>query len=307
MSEQQTTETLSDLSLAAYRATRETPAEATPAKVEDKTPASGAQGAGETETEGEVESTEQASANDGPASQEKQSQKKGGFQRKIDKQTREIEDLKRQLAERSAAQPQGDKGEKTEGAAAPAQPSQPQLPAYEKPKPKLEDFDSIETFTDALTDWKADKRDFDNAQKAEQSRAQADAQKVLDGWNSRTADAKKSHADYNEVLSSVDDVELSPAHQRIFLESEHGPELAYQLAQDRESLEKFAGMNPLAAARFLGKLEASLSSEAAPDENTVSKAPRPVRPVGARASAGKFNVADASLADYRKARESGRI
>jgi hypothetical protein len=310
----QTPASLADMSLAEYRAQREksaaTPEEKQPATGEPNKPAAGSNAGESAAEEGAAEETTEQS---GEAAGDEKPKKKGGFQRKIEAKDREIEELKRQLAERMSARSSADAKTQPESAAPAAegkkqdaQPA-PELPKFDKPKPKLEDFDSIEAFTDALTDWKADERDWKRTQADEQAKARTEAEKVLDSWNQRKAEAQERHADYDEVLDSVSDVKLSPAHQRIFLESEHGPELAYALAQDRDQLEKFAGMSPLKAATHLGKLEASLKIENAPKPETkVSNAPRPVRPVGARAT-GTPDVTRMGLADYRAAREAGKI
>jgi hypothetical protein len=299
-----TTETsLADMSLADYRAARENAgSEGTPAaaKSEPATeePAAGAStdDAGESDAdEGAAEdSTEQAKPDD------KKPAKKGGFQRTIEKKDREIEQLKQQLAAKPAAP------------AAPAAETKQEPKAaefvYDKPKPKLEDFGSLEDHIEALSDWKADERDAKRAHVAAQEQAQTEAQKVLDGWNSRQAEAKQAHSDYDEVIQSVSDIPLSPAHQRVILESEHGPEIAYQLAQDPAELKKFAAMSPLAAARYFGKLEAQHTPAAAPPKETkVSQAPRPIKPVGAGkgGAASTFDVSKASLSDYRRRREQG--
>jgi len=287
---------LSDMSLADYRASRvstetaepEKPAAAEPEKqAKAETPASpGVEDAAEEKAE---ETTEQPK----PA-------KKGGFQKTIERQKREIEELKAKLAGDPAAQ-------KPDAKAEPA----PELPTYEKAKPRIEDFESIEQFAEALTDWKLDKKDFEREQSERQAKARTEASEAVKLWNQRKAEAQKQHSDYDEVLAEADDVRLSPAHQRLFLESEHGPELAYALASDREALEKFAAMHPLAAARWLGKLEASLepkAEDAPKPETKVSSAPKPVRSVGGRAGgSASLDLSKLSLADYRRARDAGKV
>lgn len=293
------TPAVADMSLDEYRALREGKSAAPEVQqpAEEQAPAGSNAGESAAAEGAADENTEQSGE---PAGDGKPA-KKGGFQRKIERLERE----KKELEERLAAQAAG-KDPKAEEKPA-AQPA-PELPKFDKPKPKLEDFDSIEAFTDALTDWKADEREWKRTQADEQAKQQKEAQTVLDRWNQRKAEVQKQHADYDEVLEEVSDVKLSPAHQRIFLESEHGPELAYALAQDREALEKFAGMSPLAAARYLGKLEASLTTESAPEPETkVSSAPRPMKPIGSSRATVSLDVSKMSPEDYRRARESGKL
>jgi hypothetical protein len=285
---------IADMSLADYRAQRERPA-AAPVAHETSEPSA----EGSTEPE---ESAAQEHADDTPEheseekAEEKATRRKGGWQRKIDKAEREIEALKAQLAGKPAET--ATKAPETNAA-----------PQFDKAKPRIADFDSLEAFTEALSDWKSDERDFKRAQADAQAKAHAEQQQILSDWNSRKTEAQEKHSDYDEVLESASDVKLTPAHQRLFLESEAGAELAYQLAKDPSELKKFAEMDALRAARYFGKLEASFDTTPKQETKTVSNAPKPIRPVGARANtnAAPPDLAKISLADYRRLRESGRI
>jgi hypothetical protein len=292
---------LGELSLADYRASRETAARddaQPPAHSKEPAAAAGADDAPEAEATSETTQEQQ----------EAKKKKLGGFQKTISRQSEEIAELKRQLAA----------GVTTPAAAKPAEaasvPAAAPEPVYAKPKPRLEDCDGIEEFTEKLADWKHDERVWKTQQKTEAAK-RAEAVRTLAGnWKAKTAEFKASHDDYDAVLAGVEDVTLSPAHQQIFLESDHGVALAYELAQDRETLQKIAAMTPLQAAREIGKLEAryaaeSSSADPAPNkEIKVSAAPRPIRPVsGSSPAAGTADPAKLSLGDYRKAREAGRI
>ncbi len=293
---------LADLSLAEYRATRNgstakqsstgsteagTQAETPKAEESQDVPA-GSEELGETAEESDTEENSQ-----------EQPKRKGGWQRKIERAEREIETLKAQLAAKPAV---------TEPNKAETKPVAAELPKFdESTKPRLEGFGSLEEFSEALTDWKLSQRDFNLAQDQVKAKAQTEYETAIARWNQRQADAKQEHSDYDDVLASVNDVKLTPAHQKILVDSDLGAELAYQLAQDPKELKKFASLEPLAAARFLGKLEAGFETPSEPITKT-SNAPRPIRPIGGRsASIGTFNVATASLGDYRRARETGRL
>lgn len=288
---------LAEQSLAEYRAQRDKAAAPKASDTAQKSTAGVTAGENDAEEDAADDTQEQGEK---PAAEKK----KGGFQRKIEKLTEDNRKLSEQLAARVAAQPESKPKDK------PAEVVEiPKAPAFVAPKPRLEDFDSLETFTDALTDWKADERDFKRDQAKAAATAQAEQKKILDGWNSRQAESRKAHSDYDEVLESVNDIALTPEHQRIFLESDHGAEIAYQIASDPAELKKFAAMQPLAAARYFGKLEAAFSEEDSPETETkVSKAPKPIRPVGARAStSGTPDLAKLSLTDYRRLREAGKL
>src|SRR6185436_12246826 len=107
--------------------------------------------------------------------------------RKIDKLTRENEELRRALS----------------GLTSDAKPAQPPEPAKVEGKPKLEDFQTLEEYQEALTDWKLDQREKTRAE-AEAKRARDVAEReAFETWTKRENAAKKAHEDYEEVLDSV--------------------------------------------------------------------------------------------------------
>lgn len=247
--------------------------------------------------------TDPAPAGETPAAADER-KKRGGWQRKIDK-------LERENAELKAAKPAGAPAAVPAAAAAPiaAKPAE-----YAVPKPKLEDCASLEEFTEKVADWKLDQRDFNAAEKGKADRrSAADAAVAAENakLNARWAEGKaKLGADFDSVLAKVADVELSALHQRAFLESEFGPQIAYAVAQDRPLLERIAAMTPLGAAREIGKLEAAYVPDPNKEITEVSQAPRPIRPLAAGVgapAANRLDPAKLSHADYRKARESGRL
>ena len=235
--------------------------------------------------------------------------KLGGFQKTIARQAAEIEELKKRAAPAAPAA-----GAPVPAASASAAPE----PKYGVPKPLLEDCDGIEDFTEKLTDWKADERDFRKAAKDRIAADAAAATNLAANWNAQKTAFKAEHDDWDAVMAAVSDVRLSPAHQEIFLESPHGVELAYELANDREELERIAKLSPLAAARAIGKLEAAYGpkkavaaadAEAAEEAKPVkvSSARPPFKPVAGNNARVTPNVATMSISEYRKAVDSGRF
>jgi hypothetical protein len=305
---------LSNVSMADYRASREKPAEAA---VADPAPVAGA-----VQPLGDKPVIQEAAAavtdDDDPdagepaagATEADKAKRKGGWQRKIDKLQGQVEILTQQLAGKTPAAEGGD-GADAEAARAAAAAE----PTFDKPEPKIENFESLTEFTKAHTEWVLDGRDF--ARGIADARAAFDKQmtELVDGWKTRKTEALTRLTDYAEVTAQVDDIQLPKPHQRLFLESEFGPDLAYQLAKDRPALEKFAQLSPEAAAKEFGRLEgkfeaakAATSATSQPTTRTVSKAPAPVRPLvgGTTPGAAGLDVKTASLADYRRAREAGR-
>lgn len=207
--------------------------------------------------------------------------KKGGFQRRIDKLTREkgemasrLDALERQLADKPAAKPS------TEQAAQPE-------PAG---KPKPEDCKTYDEYVEKLADWTIEQRE-NTRQVKEQQRRQADAQRSLqDNWNQRAAEFSKEHPDYDEVIEDAE-IPDTPARGAIFqalLESDLGPAIGYHLAANPDEIQRIAKLSPARAIAEIGKIEAKLSATEKPPEtpkSPVSKAPKPPKPVSGSSAA----------------------
>ncbi|GAC1403873.1 MAG: hypothetical protein NVSMB64_06280 [Candidatus Velthaea sp.] len=275
-----------EFSLADYRKERESGESTAELEAPEKpaTPAKEAPAPVETDSESETEKT--------PETETEKPEKKGGFQKRIDKLTREKSELatqkaelERRLAENPAAKP---------------------IEKQPEGKPQASNFDTYEAYTEALTDWKIDQREQART-KTETDRQAANAQKaVSDKFQERIAETRKRYEDFDEVLANADDQPVSAAMNQIILESEHGPEVVYFLAQNLDQAAAIAKLSPLAAARAIGKIEAGFSKPDSETKPAVSKAPPPIKPVGAVAVAAK-KYQDMDLNEYRRARESGKL
>jgi hypothetical protein len=257
------------------------------------------------EEDHEEQQEERADDTDAADGAEQTPKRKGGFQKRIDRLTREKRELESRVAElegRGTDTPAPAAAAATEtGTEAPA------TKATDKPTP--EEYDSYEEFTEALTEWKLEQREQTRA-RTEQARAAEQQQKaVVASWNERAEAAREAFPDYDEVLEEANDVPIPPAMQQALLESEHGPELAYKLAQDRAELERIVKLSPVSAARELGRLEATLATgkPAAPKPKPqVTRAPKPVTPIRGGKSGSTPSVYDADLADDYNAWERER-
>ncbi len=166
-------------------------------------------------------------------------------------------------------------------------------------RPKVEDFETYDDFTEALTDWKLDQRD----QKRDATQ-RAEAQATT--WQQRAAAAKESLPDFERVLSEST-APMTKDMAEVLRDSEHGPALAYHLAKNPAEAERIARLSPLAAARELGRIEATLSAPKAPAAapKKVTSAPTPPTPIGAgRSSEG--DPAKMSYKDYEAWRDAQR-
>ena len=202
--------------------------------------------------------------------------KRGGFQRKIEKLQAEIEALK---AGSQTKQP------------APIDPS----------KPTLDKFESIEAYTEALTDWKLAKAEGDRAAKAEATRVAAN-------WEKSVEAGRAKHKDFDDIIES--EVPITQTMRDALLESEAGGELAYWLGRNPDEAARIGRLSPIAQVRELAKQEAKLAAEEPPakPQPRATKAPEPLATVGARAASSTNGYRpDMTIREYEQWRESGGV
>jgi hypothetical protein len=246
----------------------------------------------ETEEEGDGEEKE---GEEEPA----KPKRTGGFQRKIERLVRENEYLARrfhELAQQQRPQPP---------------PQQPQQqPAVADGRPRQDQFDSYDEYLDKLTDWKLEAR-LQQEHTAQQQRHQAaQQQERLTGWQQRVGQFKSEAPDFEDVLESVDHINLQPILQQAIMADALGPKLAYELARKPEDFARIASLDPVGALTALGEFKARLepAKTAAPQHSNgvkpVSRAPNPIRPVGQGAGATSTVSPDQMpLGDYIRWRE----
>jgi hypothetical protein len=222
--------------------------------------------------------------------------KKGGYQRRVDKLTRQKSELEREvdfwrqkaLADQPAA--------KAEVKAAPD----------ESKKPKAEDFKTHEDWFEAMADWKIDQRDKQREVKAAEEKAKSVFDSTVKTYAEREAEFQNDHDDYDEAKESVAHIPVSIAVNQCIFESEVGPAITYELAKNPKELKRICALPAMAAAREIGKIEARIqkTAEATPKEEIKpSKAPKPIAPVKAAAAAPAKTIFEAQTqGDYERIR-----
>lgn len=148
--------------------------------------------------------------------------------------------------------------------------------AYPVPKPKASDFENPQDFVEALTDWKAEEREYRNARKAEAEQAEVSQKEVFDAYNLRVAEARAEYEDFEEVVGKSN-LKIWPEVQHALMVHKKGPDLVYHLAKNPEVAEQLAEMSPAEAVVELGVIAANLKAPVA-----QSPKPRvtPIKPVG---------------------------
>lgn len=278
---EETIQAPAEFSLDTYRQTRgEVPA---PAEEEKPSEAPAEQPEAKTEPESETGNEEQEHDEEG-----EQPKKKGGFQRRIDKLTRERAEMAARIAELEAKA-----GGEKPAAAAP----QPQG------KPSVENFDTYDAYVEALADWKFEQRAAADRQREEEAKTQAQQKDKLTAWGEKVKAAAGKYDDFEEVAYNPA-VSITPAMQEAILDSPVGPDLAYWLGSHPQEAARISDLSPVSQARELGKIEASLATPET-KKTKPSAAPAPIKPVSAAAAPSTKKPEAMSYEEYRQWRQAG--
>lgn len=155
-------------------------------------------------------------------------------------------------------------------------------------KPSYNDYDSIESYTEALTDWKVN-------QALSKVTEKQQVESVVGNYTKRLEEFKKTTPDFQDVMDEfVEEYGDKPIQEvvQVAMESEVGPAIAYYLAKNTSEVDRIALLPPHRRLLELGKLEERLSK---PDvkiqvaTKKVSSAPEPIESVKGK---GKVNTND---------------
>jgi hypothetical protein len=169
----------------------------------------------------------------------------------------------------------------------------PQDDVGEEPTP--DQFSDMYEYAKALAEYTADKKMAERDQQDLNRKAAAEQEVKFKAWADRVNAAKSNLPDFDDMVQSSE-VRVSDPVRDAIIESEHGPQILYYLAENTEIAQKLAGMSLVSAVREIGKIEARYERDAkatVPDVKPVvgkSKAPAPISPLR-----GALNTVDAGL------------
>jgi hypothetical protein len=169
----------------------------------------------------------------------------------------------------------------------------PQDDIGEEPTP--DQFSDMYEYAKALAEYTADKKMAERDQQELNRKAAAEQEVKFKAWADRVNAAKSNLPDFDDMVQSSE-VRVSDPVRDAIIESEHGPQILYYLAENTEFAQKLAGMSLVSAVREIGKIEARYERDAkatVPDVKPVvgkSKAPAPISPLR-----GALNTVDAGL------------
>lgn len=174
--------------------------------------------------------------------------------------------------------------------------------AVQAGKPNFSDYQDIESFTDALTDWKIE-------QKLTQQNQQAHMQQVHNTYQQRVAEFAKKAPDFEKVVGefiSTYQNENVPELNTVVFESDVGPAIVHYLAKSETEMERILSLPSHRRIIELGKLEDKLKGNVATvvKEPKVSKAPAPItKETGSAVVAKSILDKDLTMAEHRALRE----
>ncbi len=155
----------------------------------------------------------------------------------------------------------------------------PQAAAGAPQEPLMEDFERSEDFEEARTRYVVEKARWGLLQELQAHRVRQTQGEIERRYRSRMAAAAESDPELLEIENDVT-LPVSLPMALAIKESEAAPQVLRYLSAHRDEALRIARMNPIAAAREIGRIEAADSASRPRDLRTVSQAPEPVRPVG---------------------------
>lgn len=181
-------------------------------------------------------------------------------------------------------------------------------------KPNQEDFDTYDEYQEAMVNWRVEekvsqsleKREAEQRERIARDQAQHDQKKVVDEHVARIDVFKKAHADFDAVIDKGKNLPLTRPMQDAVVNSDSGPALMYHLCQHPEECDRIAAMPPMMAVKEMGKLEARIeaaSTGPASSADSLTQAPRPIKPVGGGATASTMPLDQMSYRDYKRIRD----
>lgn len=222
---------------------------------------------------------------------------------------KEAEEFAREMrAEREAERERADRAE----AALAATKSRP-ADATDPKEPKAEDFKTVGEYTEALAEYKVEKKFAEREARQAQERQEAAARAAQAELNKRIATVVKEIPDYAEVIADSDiDV---PPHMAVYIaESPVGPHIGYYLTKHPEDFDRINALSPIRAIAELGKLEDRKpwvkkveAKEPDAEPAVVSRAPSPIKPLGGESAVVQKDPAKMTIQELREYERTQRL
>jgi hypothetical protein len=237
----------------------------------------------------EGETASESAAEEQQEPQDEAPKPKGGFQKKIDKLTRNNTQLEqekeywRQQALRT-------------------------VPAIETPKapksdapPSEDDFQTHAEFVRATVQYETKKALETERASQRTTEATAQQQRIDQDHQKRVEEFVKTTPDFQDVLEEADAEGLKVSDGVIaeVKSSEHGPALLYYLAKNPDEARRLSTLSPMSLAREVGRIESRFTTSQTEKPAKTTAAPPPPTPTGKSSATSTKDPGEMSPAEYR--------
>jgi hypothetical protein len=137
--------------------------------------------------------------------------------------------------------------------------------------PRPEQFDSTESYADALAMKKAEQLLYERDVQRQQT-------EVLGAYHDREEEARNKYDDFEQVAYNPS-LKITTVMAQTIQSSDIGPDVAYYLGANPKEADRISRLAPYVQAKEIGRIEAKLASE--PMVKKTSSAPPPFTPVTA--------------------------
>jgi len=165
--------------------------------------------------------------------------------------------------------------------------TEPKPGAEEDPKPAYKDFETAESYTEALGRWSARQEWKElRAKEAEERktlRAEEERVKREEAWRTQADAARRAHADWDDVLSTSN-VPLPETMVDEIVSSDLGAEIAYYLGRAPDEAARIALLDTKGQIREIAKISAKLESGSVANTQTDAAGEEPAAAPPARES-----------------------
>ncbi len=236
---------------------------------------------------------------------------KSGFQKRIDKLTREKHERDGQIQQLNERLAKLEKGEKAAPAAEAKDEKEATAEVADDPEPTEEQFADYRQFVKAQARWEARQEFRDQLTKIEAKEAEKVAleqqQAEVKEFKGRLEEARERYDDFDEVIGRRN-IQVPQVVVDTIPGLENGPDVMYYLAQHPDVCEKLMEMKPHRAVAEIGKIAAALEpkedDEPSSTARGVSKAPAPIRPIGGSATKSSVQADQLPYQEFKKLRNA---
>jgi hypothetical protein len=223
----------------------------------------------------------------------------------------QLNSLRAQQSQRVEPQAEGTaESASEETSTATAEPTTSEASTSGRGKPEQDKFETYEEYAEALMDWKVDQRltaqESEHRVRIEQDQAQKAHETSVATLHERIDTFREAHPDFDAVVGKGKDLPMTRPMQDSVLNSDLGPAMMYHLSRNPEECDRIARLHPMAAIKEMGKIEARLedaSTGPSSSTSTITKAPKPIKPVGGGATASTVELDTLPYQEFKRQRE----